>query len=222
MPNTKEHSAKTDLSALYLVALTGNIGSGKSSAAKVFEELGAVIVDADILARNAVVKGSQALAAIEAQFGAEYISASGDLDRKKLGKLIFSDQQARQKLEAITHPAIRKLFFTRLDELNTEALRLQKKTIVIYVVPLYFESGINYKEIQKVIVVYAAMEICINRIIERDQVSAAEAKQKYNSQLAIELKKEKADFVVDNSGSLDELKRNCQVIYENILHLGKI
>lgn len=188
------------MSKPFVAALTGSIGSGKSSAARAFKSLGAVLIDADELAREAAAPGTSGLAEIKASFGEDVLGEDGGLNRRKLREIIFRDQAKRSLLENILHPKIRDLFLTRLSSID-----IKTRPIVIYEVPLYFESRFTYPEISSVIVVSAPREVCIERIMRRDQSTRESADAALGAQLPIEYKTERADFILTNTGSLEEL-----------------
>ncbi|MBN8549920.1 MAG: dephospho-CoA kinase [Deltaproteobacteria bacterium] len=196
-----------------VVALTGSIGSGKSQAALLFEQCGAEIIDADVLAREAVKPGSRGLREISEKFGAEYLTASGELDRPKLAALVFSDESRRRELEDILHPRIRELYLAELANLTS---RSPQATLIIYVVPLLFESRYSYPEVKSIVVVSAGKQISIERIMKRDSLSEEQALKRYNSQIPIEQKERNADFVLKNEGTLAELKVKVQELYHTL------
>lgn len=202
-------------SDLPIVALTGSIGSGKTKAAEILHNCGALCIDADQLARESVLPGTQGLAEIRSLFGEEVIHADdGTLNRKLLGEIIFQDSHKREQLEAILHPQIRRLLYQRLDDLQALS---HPPALIIYVVPLFFESKFSYPEIQRVIVVYAPRETCLKRIVERDSCSIELAEAKYNSQIPIESKVEKADYIIENVTDLSDLEQQCRDLYPRIL-----
>jgi dephospho-CoA kinase len=197
-----------------IFGLTGNIGSGKSKAASIFENLGVSIIDADLLARKAVEPGGATLQSIATAFGDTVITDTGELNRKAMGEIIFKNPTERRKLEQIVHPEIRRLYFAALKELTP---KLNTGDIVLYVVPLLFESQFDYEELDGVIVVYAPKETCLKRIVQRDKCSLEYAASKYASQIDIEEKRVKADFVIDNSGSLEALEKGVAELYSTLV-----
>lgn len=192
---------------LYIAALTGSIGSGKSQAAEFFEALGASVVDADILARKVVEPGSPALEEIAATFGPTVISPGGTLDRKALGQIVFSDSELRLRLEDILHPRIRERYLQELEKLS---LTSPPPTLVVYVVPLLFESRYEYPEVNAIVVVSAPRETCVTRIMSRDQCSRELAEKKYDSQIPIEEKVRRADYVIPNDSTIDALREHVR------------
>lgn len=200
---------------MYLVALTGSIGSGKTTTAEIFRSLGAAIVDADELAREAVLPGTTALKKIAEEFGNSILNSDGTLNRKAMGRLVFDDKAKRKNLEAILHPEIRRLFTERVKTLA--ALGHPSKVPVIYVVPLLFEARLDLNAFDFIVVVAAPRELCLARIQARDNCSLELAERKYSSQIPIEEKKKKADCVIENNSSLEALTAQCSSLYAELV-----
>lgn len=179
------------------------MGTGKSAAADAFKRCGAEVIDADILAREVVEPGSEGLAEILKTFGPAAVAPDGRLNRKALGRIVFSDVKLRRKLEDILHPRIRAKYLERLQQLLTAN---DPPPLIVYVVPLLFESRFEYPELDAIVVVSASRETSIARIMARDGFSRAEAERRYDSQHSIESKVAKADYVVSNEGSLADLE----------------
>lgn len=191
-----------------VVAVTGTIGSGKSAAARLLAKSGAAIIDADLLAREAVAPGSNALAEIVAHFGQGFLQADGTLNRKELASLVFADEQARAKLESIVHPEVRRLFLARLAEQKDVVERgAAPSPLILYIVPLLFESKLPREGFDAVAVVAAPREVCLQRIIQRDGCTRDAAEKKLNSQIPIDEKIREADFIIRNDGSWEDLER---------------
>jgi len=189
----------------YAVALTGSIATGKSSVASIFRDYGVVIIDADRIAHEVI---NREYLQISKLFGEEYVDKER-VDRKLLGSLIFSNKEAKSKLEALLHPLI---YQEILKRSNIEE-RLKKPYIID--IPLFFES--NRYPIEKVIVVYTPKEIQLKRLMERDNSSKKEALLRINSQIDIEIKKEKATYLIDNSQDFNLLQQECDRIRSKIL-----
>jgi dephospho-CoA kinase len=185
-----------------LVGLTGGIATGKSTAARLFAERGAIVVDADVLARRAVAPGTACLEAIRQEFGARVLRPDGSLDREALGALAFSDEAARERLNAIVHPQVA---VEAEKELEAACAR-DPRAIVIYDVPLLFEVGMEGR-FDRVVVVYVPREIQLRRLQGRDGVTRAEAEARLSSQWDIEEKVRRADHVLDNRGSVERLRQ---------------
>ncbi|MBN1606419.1 MAG: dephospho-CoA kinase [Polyangiaceae bacterium] len=183
---------------MHLFGLTGSIGSGKSVVAARFSTHGVPVVDADVLARQAVAPGSPALARIARMFGSCMIGTDGQLLRGRLAALVFADPDARARLEKIVHPAVRALAAQRLSDLEAAG-----EALVCYEVPLLFEVGLD-ATLRPVVVVRAAERTCIERVCRRDGVGAEEARARLKAQLPLAQKASRADFVIDNDGLLAE------------------
>ncbi len=178
-----------------LVGLTGGIATGKSTVANLLRDLGAEIIDADVLAREVVEPGEPALDEIVAEFGRGVLEPTGRLDRKALGAIMFADPERRRKLEAITHPRIREGFQRRLDALAARDFR----GLVFFDAAVMIESG-NYRNMDRLVVVVADEPTQIARLMARDGIGREEALRKIASQMPLADKAKLADYVIDNSG----------------------
>jgi dephospho-CoA kinase len=189
------------MGSVFVIALTGGIAAGKSTVARRFSEHGAVVVDADRLAREAVEPGTPGLAAIAERFGPGVIDADGRLDRPALGAIVFADEAARLDLNGITHPAVAALLKERLAETAAS----DPDAIVVYDVPLLAESGGRRDGLFRfVVVVEAPAEVRVRRLIELRGMAADEAGRRVASQASDEERRALADVVIDTGGSLDE------------------
>ncbi len=178
------------------VGLTGGIASGKSLVAAELAKRGAVIIDADVLARDVVEPGTPGLAAIIDRFGADVL-LNGRLDRKALGKIVFADEAARQDLEAIVHPAVRR----RAAELEAAA---PDDAVVVHVIPLLVETG-QQDAFDVCLVVDVDQETQLRRLRIRDRLGEAEIRARLAAQVSRERRLAAADVVLDNSGSRTDL-----------------
>ncbi|MBU5614344.1 dephospho-CoA kinase [Geomonas azotofigens] len=190
-----------------IIGLTGGIASGKTSAAQLFEELGAAVIDADQLAREVVQPGEEALARIAASFGEQVLNPDGTLNRAALGEIVFADPSARRTLEEITHPAIRK----RAEE-KLERLREAGTGTAFYVAPLLFEAGITSR-VHEVWVVYLDRETQLQRLMARDGLSREAALSRIASQMPMEEKKKLGKVVIDNRGSKEDLEAQVRKLW---------
>ena len=195
-----------------LVGLTGGIGSGKSMGSRMFRDLGCLIIDADLLAREVVEPGEPAHAKIVAEFGKQVLDAEGQIDRKKLGALVFGDPAKRKRLEGFTHPDIRQRQAAILAELITEGF----EGIVIFDAALLVETG-GAMNMDRLVVVSAAEATQLRRLMLRDDILEAEALQKIRSQMPLSLKVKQAHYVVDNSGTREETERRVQEVHQALL-----
>lgn len=184
------------------IGLTGGIACGKSTVAAMLSAKGAVLVDADRVAREVVEPGEPALAAVAETFGQAVIDDSGRLDRKALGVLVFADEAKRRKLERILHPAIRQ----RMERKIAEAEALDPQAVVVADIPLLYEGGLQ-ENYERVLVVYVPQEIQLQRLISRDGLSESDAQRRVAAQWPIERKRELADDVIDNSRALADTQR---------------
>jgi dephospho-CoA kinase len=189
-----------------VLGLTGGIGSGKSMVDAIFRELGAEVIDADVLAREVVEPGQPALTEIVASFGAQLLQADGRLDRAQLAEIVFGDASARARLNAITHPRIR-------ERLQQEvAARASRPGLLILDIPLLYESG-RQEWVEKVLVVWVDPDTQRRRLIQRDHLRPEQAQQRIDAQLSLDEKRVRADEVIDNSGTLEETRRQVEAVF---------
>jgi len=193
------------------IGLTGGIASGKSSVSSILADLGVAIVDADRIAREVVAPGSEGLAAVVAAFGPEVLTAEGALDREKVAARVFREPEARQTLQAITHPRIA----TRSAELLAE-LATTPSPYVVYDAPLLVEVG-AHRGLDALIVVVAQPETQIARAVARDGMARDEAARRIAAQLPLADKVAVADYVVNNDGSRGELQAAVHATHQRIL-----
>ena len=191
---------------MLIVALTGGIGAGKSLAAQYFSDLGARVVDADHLARVAIERGSEGFDEVVLRFG-EKIMRDGDIDRKALAEIIFSDPQAKEDLEAIIHPRVRELFAEVVSD-------LQPGEVLIYEIPLLAESG-SAKNFDLVITVEADLELRKERLRKRGMF-ISEIERRIAAQATREDRQALADFVITNDGDEDQLLRAVENLWEEL------
>lgn len=183
-----------------VLGLTGSIATGKSTAVEVFRKAGYPVVDSDLIAREVVEPGTSGLAAIVAYFGKNILNLDGTLNRKALGQLIFSDDQKRTALNQLLAPF--------LEERIVGDIQAAKKTsdLVIADIPLLYEQGYE-RHVDQVAVVYIPEKLQIERLMKRNHLTEDEALQRLKSQESIEMKKNKADVVFDNQGTVAELEK---------------
>jgi dephospho-CoA kinase len=185
--------------ALHVFGLTGGIGSGKSTVGRLFRRAGLPVVDADELAREAVAPGSPGLAALRARFGDAFLLPDGSLDRAKLGAHVFGNKPELARLNAIVHPEVR-----RLSEQRFAELRARGEELACYEVPLLFEVGLE-ESFRPVVVVESREEQQRQRIAERDGATLEHIQARLAAQLPLSEKVRRADIVIDNRGTLEEL-----------------
>ena len=195
----------------FRVGLTGGIASGKSTVADMFAELGVPVIDTDVIARQVVEPGQPALAEIRQQFGGDVIAADGTLDRAAMRRTIFADDNARQQLEAILHPIIR-------DEAMRQS-RAAGGDYQLIVVPLLVESPMRHA-MDRILVVDCAVDVQIERLLERDAETESQARKIVAAQASREARLAIADDVVRNDGSLDETGQQVDALHAHYLALS--
>jgi dephospho-CoA kinase len=195
-----------------LVGLTGSIATGKSTVSSMFEALGCVILDADILAREVVAPGEPALAKIVEEFGRDVLLPDGTLDRKKLGAVIFGDPARRKRLEEITHPAIRDRFLRHLADLEARGF----EGLVLWDAPVMIETG-GHKAMEKLVVVATDEATQAARLRARDTIDAVEAERKIRSQMPVADKAKLADYVIDNTGDRAATEARVREVHQALL-----
>ncbi|RMG93638.1 MAG: dephospho-CoA kinase [Candidatus Dadabacteria bacterium] len=184
-----------------LVGLTGGIATGKSTAARAFARAGAVVIDADRVARQVVEPGTEGLEAVRAAFGDGVVRPDGSLDREALGRIVFADAEARERLNRILHPRIQ----AEVDRRVREAVAADPKALVVYDVPLLFETKAGGR-FDLVVVVYVPPELQLRRLMLRDGLAEKEAGQRLAAQMPIDEKARRADVVLDNRGPPERLE----------------
>jgi len=192
-----------------LVGLTGGIGSGKSTVARMLEERGAVVFDADLLAREAVEPGTPGHTAVLERFGADVLAPGGELDREALASIVFADPAARRDLEQIVHPEVRRLFAE-----GSEAYH-DTDRIVVFSAPLLVESGMH-TAFEILVVVSATVATQIQRLMRQRGMSEPSIRARIDAQAPLEDKAAVADFLVDNEGTLAELQSQVERLWHDL------
>ena len=195
---------------MLVVGLTGNIGSGKSTVAGILEARGVPLIDADLLAREAVAPGAPALAAIAERFGRSVLTPAGALDRAALRAIVFANPADRASLDAIVHPAVKALRDARLAD-----LRARRAPIVVCDIPLLFETGLD-REVDVTVLVDAPLDVRLARILRNRGLSRDEALAMAAAQLPAEDKRARADYVIENDGSIEELRERVNAVWTAI------
>jgi len=196
--------------AVLLIGLTGNIASGKSEVARIFADLGATVIDADELAREAVGPGTPALAAIGARWGERVLNADGSLNRAAMRAVAFSNEEDRKALNAIVHPAVKEL----RDQLVEEARR-RGDAVVVAAIPLLYEAGLE-REYDRVILVDAPDDVRLSRLVRRRGIGAVEAQRMMAAQMPAALKRDRADIVIENESDLKALRRSVERVWREL------
>ncbi len=194
-----------------LIGLTGNIASGKTAVSELLAERGATIIDADVLAREAVMKGSPALDRIVAKWGDGVLDADGNLDRAALRHVVFDNQDDLDALNEIVHPEVLK----RRDA-EISAARSRGDKVVVAVIPLLFERHLA-EEFDSIVLVDAPRSVRLDRIVSERAIDEAEAMKMIASQMPSDLKRARADYVIENAGSRDDLENEVDRVWGEIV-----
>jgi dephospho-CoA kinase len=214
-PFTRGGRRGVTLAAMEVYGLTGGIGSGKSTVAEMLEEYGIPVVSADELSRLVVAPGSSGLADVVDKFGSEVLDDKGELDRKKMGQIVFTTPERRRQLEAILHPRIRERYEQVLD-----ALEKAGHSVMVYEVPLLFEKKLDQQdEMKGVILVTATNETRIARVRARDALTTDDVLARMRAQMPEQEKRARADYIIHNDGDLDDLRREVEYLISRFLRL---
>ncbi len=200
------------MSAMLHVGLTGNIASGKSHTSLLFAEMGAHVIDADIVAHNLLCPGTKTYQGIVDTFGEQILGVGGEIDRKKLGRIVFFDEEKRKLLNQLTHHDVGAAILHEIFELEQTFSR----GIVIVDAALMIETG-GYKIYDRLIVVTCDPSLQLVRLMSRDQLSEREARARMDSQMPIEEKLKLADYTIDTSGTLKQTRDQAEAIYRDLL-----
>src|SRR5712671_3985477 len=195
---------------MILIGLTGNIASGKSEVARMLADRGATLIDADVLAREAVRPETQALKDIVKRWGKDILKKDGSLDRAALRQIVFADQNELDALNRIVHPGV-----TRLRDREIARARERGDPIVVCVIPLLFERNI-VEEFDAIILVDAPRPLRLERLVTTRGLEETEAMNMIASQMPAELKRARADHCIDNTGSLQDLERNVDALWSSL------
>ena len=195
---------------MLLVGLTGGIGSGKSTAARMLRERGAAVFDADVLAREAVAPGTEGHQAVVERFGADVLAPGGELDREALASVVFADPAARRDLEAIVHPEVRRLFAEGSDAYRDTDL------VVVLSAPLLVETGMH-SAFDVLVVVAVPVSVQVERLMRDRGMSEAAVRARIDAQAPLEDKAAVADILLDNEGSPEELARQIDRIWADLV-----
>ena len=197
------------------IGLTGSIAVGKTFVTEVLRELGCFVLDADKTAREVVEPGTIGWRQIVENFGEAILASDGQIDRAKLGAIVFADEEKRLLLNSIVHP----LVFDRQNEWLGQIQAENPQAIAIIDAALMIESG-GYKRFDKIIVVWCQPEIQIERLMKRNNFSRAEAEQRIAAQMPQEEKKRYADFLIDTSDGFDEARRQTEAVFKKLAALA--
>ena len=199
---------------MILIGLTGSVATGKSTVAKMFKKCGAIVIDADELAREVVQPGKPAWREIVRTFGRRILNLDRTIDRHALGAIVFHDKKKLRHLERIIHPRVARAQI----RLTKQAAKNDPKAIVIYDVPLLFEAGID-KRVDKTVVVAATRETQIMRLKNRNGLTRAEALRRIRSQMPLAMKRLRADYILDGTKNRESLSRDISRLFEDLRSL---
>jgi len=200
-----------------VIGITGGIAAGVSVVTRMFRELGAVVIEADQVAREVVAPGTEAYRKIVAAFGPEVVRPDGTLDRRRLAARVFKDPAARRRLNVITHPEIRRRLRARVEQVAAE----RPDAVVIMDIPLLLDTtGPEAFDLDGVIVVRATPEQQLARLMARDDLSREEAQQRVAAQRPIAEKAAEADWVIDNTGTLEATRRQVEALWGQLRPRG--
>ncbi|HXG71492.1 MAG TPA: dephospho-CoA kinase [Gemmatimonadaceae bacterium] len=195
---------------MLLIGLTGNIASGKSEVARMLARRGAKLIDADLLAREAVEPGTHALGEIKKEWGDDVISDDGKLDRPALRRIVFGDQGELAVLNSIVHPEV-----TRLRDREIEAARARGDEFVVCVIPLLFERSL-VDDFDCIVLVDAPRPVRLERMVATRGIDETEAMNMIAAQMPAELKRARADFVIENTGSISDLESDVEELWASL------
>lgn len=206
-----------------VIGLTGNIGSGKSSVARLLRDLGAQVIDADRVAREVVLPGTPALAELAREFGPDILGPGGSLDRKKVGAIAFADPHARLRLNQITHPRIKEAIDRVITSYRRDPYASSPAGVLVIEAPLLIEVGLD-RQVDEVWVVKVDEDKQVERLVERDALTSREVRNRIAAQLPQDVKLKHARRIIDNSGDFSATKKQVANIWNEFQrehHLGK-
>ena len=198
---------------MHVLGLTGGIASGKSTVSGMLQDAGAIVLDADIIARAVVMPASAGFQAVVAYFGPGLVTAAGTLDRALLGRIVFADPQKRKHLEAIVHP----LVFAALTDQLSALRKIPNVKLVVLSIPLLYETPFALPLCNSTVVVWAPEEIQLRRLMRRDNLSQPAAMQRIGAQLPLVQKCRLAQYCIDNSGAIVDTRRQLQQLLTHLL-----
>ncbi len=208
-------SPRTRLPGVYAIGLTGGIATGKSTVSSMLASLGAEVIDADEISRQVTVNGSPHLDRIARLFGREVLHPDGTLNREKLAGIVFSDEDARRKLEGIIHPPVLDRVREILEGLSDDARRDGRVRIAVLDIPLLFESGAEFLA-DETWVVFVDRETQVRRLMEREGYNRDDADSRIDAQMPLSEKVKRATEVIDNQGDLRATRRRVEELWEAV------
>ena len=196
-----------------VLGITGGIATGKTAVSNILQEMGFDIIDMDIISRE-VIELPEVIKMLTKEFGTDILT-NGSIDRKKLRNAVFDSSEKVNKLNSIMHPAIIKISKEKIEHLKS-----MKKKLIIVVIPLLFEVNLEYL-VDKILLVAASREKQTERIIKRDNTNKTDAENIINSQMPLDEKRKKSDFIIENNGSLSELREKVLEFLNNLNYTGE-
>ena len=196
-----------------VLGITGGIATGKTAVSDILKEMGFDIIDMDIISRE-VIKLPEIIKMLTNEFGADILT-NGNIDRKKLREFVFDNQEKVEKLDSIMHPAI-----IKISQEKIEKLKGMKKKLIVVVIPLLFEVQLEYL-VDKILLVAASREKQTERIIKRDNTNKTDAENIINSQMPLDEKRIKSDYIIENNGNLSELRVKVSDFLNNLNYTGE-
>jgi dephospho-CoA kinase len=196
---------------MLIVGLTGGIASGKSLVAKVFQDLGAHVIDADKIVHELLEPGQQAWEEVVKYFGPEIVFPDKTIDRRKLGEIVFNDAEKRAWLNQCLHPKVFAVYTARVKHLCARALH----AIIVLDAALLIETG-YHKKMDRIVVVYADQEQQMERLANRDRFSREQALLRIRSQMPLSEKRKEADYVIENTGTREETEQQAREIFQKL------
>ena len=193
----------------HIIGLTGGIATGKSTVSKMFQEKGIPVLDADIIAHEVMGKGTPVFKQIVETFGESVVLPNGELDRRKLGEIVFNDSYLREQLNRIVHPAVKDVMLERIRRIDPQV------PLVILDVPLLFESGFD-SICEQTIVVYTDEKTQLERLKHRNRLSTEDALKRIHAQMPLAEKIKRADVIIDNSRTIDETQKQVSEFIHRI------
>ncbi|MFZ0945576.1 MAG: dephospho-CoA kinase [Syntrophobacteraceae bacterium] len=196
------------------IALTGGIATGKTTVAKRFRELGAIILDADEYARKAVEPGTPSHFALRDHIGPSFFNPDGTLRRRELRRGIVREPALRKRINAILHPYI----MVAMEAEWQRQKKLHPRAVILFDIPLLFEGGFD-KDFDIVILAYSTSEVQVQRLIQRDKLSPSEAERTLSMQFPIDSKRAHSDYIIENSGEIERTLRQVDEVWDTILKI---
>lgn len=193
------------------VGLTGGIASGKSTVSRLFREAGAFVIDADEIAHAVIRRGAPAYAGVVEAFGAVILDKKGEIDRKRLGEIVFNDARQRERLNQLVHPHV----YARAEKEKRALAAAHPEAVILFDVPLLIETG-SYREMDRVIVVYVDRATQIDRLIKRDRLTLEEAERRIDAQMPLDEKRRFADEIIDTRVPLPGVEGAVRTLYQRL------